>query len=323
MKTKYEKLWEENLKWEYKETLTESRGVNDNAICVIEELEKQLYKIPPIQLKDGIQQIILSNYTIQTNVPFIAHFDKLIITFGSNVKNESGYQYKGTLDHLNDEQKLINVVININLSTPQDHLNHQQLRQSLMHEIQHTYWEWNILMHGPQVIQQDKTRKDNYRNVIQFQTENSYQDFLKALYYTTELDEIEAYSAELYTAIKGDNNINVNNAQELLKDNNFVKTMTNIKNIFVFLQNVKEGKTEQSREFWGEQYAQMLDLSTTPSKSFKILYQRVGLAYKHFVDKFYKVLGKALMEEHRLGVKLITNHDEIEKALKLIDKICR
>jgi hypothetical protein len=209
---------------------------------------------------------------------------------------------------------MVNVELNISLHDKENVLNTTQLRETLVHEIQHIYWLWNIITHGPRAIDDYQTQAMEYTKVLSNISRAEEVRLLKGIYYASSKDEINANATELYDIVKNNPLIYVNNAHETLKDHPYVKKMDKIKFFFQYLMDIKTTRNIEQRERWGNAYNTLLQIQNTPQKGFKLLYQRVAYNYKHMVDKFYQVVGKALCEESRFH-QIIIEDKEIETKL--------
>ena len=321
MQTVYETLWIEMIERipHTHQTIVESIGINDNYNVVVDEILDIVQKQKPILISDGHYLIRLNGLTLKCDVPFIKHFYSLRVNFGDNVKNES--YYNPQYDNLNHQGQMVNIEVNISLHNKENVLNATKLRETLVHEIQHIYWLWNIITHGPRAIDDYQSQAVEYTKVLSNISKAEEVQLLKGIYYATSKDEINANATELYDIVKNNPLIYVNNAYETLKDHPYVKKMDKIKFFFQYLGDIKTTQNIKQKERWGNAYNTLLQMQNTPQKDFKLLYQRVVYNYKHVVDKFYQVVGKALREESRFHL-IIIEDKEIEKELdELLKKL--
>ena len=103
----YQEQWAESLA--QGKLITESQGINDYYIDVVNELVEMILSQPIMELSEDIYETTIQNYSLETEVPFIKHFEEIIIRFGDEAENKSYYSPNRTKYNLNSEYQLINV----------------------------------------------------------------------------------------------------------------------------------------------------------------------------------------------------------------------
>lgn len=316
----YQEQWAKSLM--QGKLITESQGINDYYIDVVNELVEMILSQPIIELSEDVYQIIIQNYSLEVEVPFIKHFEEIVIRFGEEAENKSYYSPNRTEYNLNYEYQLINVNFFISFQTIDNELNIQRLRNDLAHELQHAYWYWNILMKGDNTIQQDDKRKFQYTKVMEKPT-SDFDDLMKAVFYATEKDEISANLSELYDTILNYPQIDKTQLISIIEESTVGDNMEQLSFFLRYLNSVKEKKTQTTMTEIGESYKALLELNVSPSKAFTLLYQRVAYAYKTIVDKVYKVAYKALQDSKLQKESNCISKDKIQEMLNLMKKLCK
>ena len=85
----YQEQWAKSLM--QGKLITESQGINDYYIDVVNELVEMILSQPIIELSEDVYQIIIQNYSLEVEVPFIKHFEEIVIRFGEEAENKSYY----------------------------------------------------------------------------------------------------------------------------------------------------------------------------------------------------------------------------------------
>lgn len=277
----------------------ESRGINDNYTYIVDEVVNYCKNNKPNILDNNKFFYHADDFKIQSKESFIDSLSfKIYVTKDGN---NGEFRMKDNKPHFLKNGKLINVEFKIFVDGNNGNFNEPLLRELLSHELHHAYRYQQIFLNNGGKLPESDTNRDNaYNHSIENMSLEKKKNILYYLFYQTDENEVMALCAEAYQKFKNQN-VTRENYQNVINETEPMNIINSINAVLLFLKN--NSSNDKIIENIGSIYNDFLKSKNKKTFSNKTAYRLLKqfLIYKeNFVyNQFYKVLGKAIMENEQ------------------------
>lgn len=306
--------------------LDEASGVINNYNNIGEELYNCISTVKPKLVEPGLYIRIVDNYVLRYNC-FIKSININYFSCAKDVEYDSKFIPKNDLEHLSDDGKLINCTIQIGEETDNPSIvNKNHFIHVFSHEVEHAYRYFSILsQNNGNTLASIKKSNDLYNSAFKAKHETKYGNdvfgMLRRAVYLIDNDEVSAFVNQTYEEIRQKNYINRNNITNYFNEFRMYRENLVLKNIVdVFDELIKK---ENGRKVCNEFLEQTYGNRYTGSKAIKMFRQRLIAALDYRIDKFLKIVSKALIDFNRVNNNIQYEPDEmrLEELVRNLDLI--
>ena len=304
--------------------LLESRVVNDEAIQITNELIDALNNSKSDLMQMNNRRYVLNNYQIKTDNIFLSSLNLIVDLYSSDGDDYGEFVNPPDNENIFDENnKLINCTIRLRVFNAKS-INYRQIAQLLMHELTHMFRFHQIMISGNQDrIDNENKRKDDYNIAYNLnkQIGTNIAKVFWNVYYTSEEDEINSRTSEIYPFImsrKGE--INRNTIGKYFFNLPGVNELKALEDFYTNL----ETQSDYVKQQFGMLYDGAKNLSAanpkiTPLKSYELFIRRLVYGCNKYANQIMKITERALMEiEEERRRKVESYGNDIMKILNEI-----
>lgn len=283
----------------FNKNIFESRGVNDNYYKIIDEIVNELSHIKPelIDSSSNMYRYFLNHYDVKEESSFIERLT--LYVFISPNSNGGSFYTKPEETTISNEHKLVNVFFNLHVYGENGKMSLESFRETFSHELHHAYRYYNILINNGSTFPVGEQYREKVYNDLNDGAIKA-PAIMRDLFYRTDENEILAMCAEVYEVAKN-KGINRENYKEHLDIFEPIQTVKLIDSILSYL---KEHKNDsRAIDNFGKIYNSFLAAKNKKQCSnlsaFRLLKQFLNYKKGKILEQFYKVLGKAIMEQEK------------------------
>lgn len=283
----------------FNKNIFESRGVNDNYYKIIDEIVNELSHIKPelIDSSSNMYRYFLNHYDVKEESSFIERLT--LYVFISPNSNGGSFYTKPEETTISNEHKLVNVFFNLHVYGENGKMSLESFRETFSHELHYAYRYYNILINNGSTFPVGEQYREKVYNDLNDGAIKA-PAIMRDLFYRTDENEILAMCAEVYEVAKN-KGINRENYKEHLDIFEPIQTVKLIDSILSYL---KEHKNDsRTIDNFGKIYNSFLAAKNKNQYSnlsaFRLLKQFLNYKKGKILEQFYKVLGKAIMEQEK------------------------
>ena len=305
----------------------------DEAACMInnynkigEELYDCISTLKPNLVGPGLYIRRINNYVLKYDC-FIKTINIKYFSYTKDADYNSKFIPENDFEHLSNDKRLINCTIQISEKTDNPNVVNKNLFMRVFsHEVEHAYRYFSILSQNNGNTLKSVNKSNNlYTSAFNTKHETKYGndvfDMLRKAIYLIDNDEVSAFVNQTYEEIRQKTYINRNNITGYFDEFRMYRENLVLKNIVdVFDELIKK---EKGRKICNEFLKQTYGDRYTGNKAIKMFRQRLITALDYRIDKFLKIVSKALIDFNRVNNDIQYEPDEmrLEGLIRNLDLI--